>query len=124
VPYVELILRQELDSFREYLSSLDILPLIAGLYEQAESIRQAELERTFRRLPDLNDLQRARLEAMTQALVRKLLEAPAHRLREQAAGPHRLEYALLARSLFGLGAAPEPSRSDEHAASSLSVAAD
>ena len=120
VPAVEGILQEELDSFAGFLSSLDILPLIAGLYEQAESIRQAELQKTLRRLPGLSEMERARLEAMTQALVRKLLETPTLRLREQASGPHRFEYALLARSLFGLSGAGR----FEDPAAPLSIAAD
>ncbi|HET9589141.1 MAG TPA: hypothetical protein VFO91_10165, partial [Anaerolineales bacterium] len=42
------------------------------------------------------------IEAMTQALVKKILEAPTQRLRAEAACPHAPEYAAVARTLFGL----------------------
>ena len=86
----------------EFLSSLDMLPLIAGLRQQAEAIRQAELNKTLRRLPDLNEAERARIEALTQALVKKLLDTPTNRLRAQANTPSAPEYANVARTLFGL----------------------
>jgi glutamyl-tRNA reductase len=102
VPKVEAILEEELARFMAYFSSFDMLPLIAEMRRQAESIRQAELDKTLRRLPDLSQAERARVEALTQALVKKLLEAPTYRLREQANTPTAPEYAHLARTLFGL----------------------
>ena len=76
-----------------YLKSLEMLPLIAGLRQQAESIRLSELEKTLRSLPDLTDAERARIEALTQALVKKLLEKPTRRLHAEAVHPHAPEYA-------------------------------
>jgi glutamyl-tRNA reductase len=102
VPQVRAILAEELAEFAAYLKSLDVLPLIAGMRQQAESIRQAELEKTLRRLPDLTDSERERIDALTQALVKKLLENPTRRLRSESALPHAPEYAAVARTLFGL----------------------
>jgi glutamyl-tRNA reductase len=101
VPQVRNILEEELAGFEAYLRSLDVLPLIASLRRKAESIRQAEVEKTLRHLPDLSDSEIERIDAMTQALVKKLLETPTHRLRESGCerGP---EVASAARTLFGL----------------------
>ena len=102
VPQVEVILEEEGIKFMEFLSSLDMLPLITDMRQQAETIRQAELNKTLRRLPDLNEAERARIEALTQALVKKLLDTPTNRLRAQANAPDAPEYANVARTLFGL----------------------
>jgi len=102
VPLVKAILDEEASKFMEFFKSLDMLPLIADLRQQAESIRQAELNKTLRRLPDLNEAERARIEALTQALVKKLLDTPTNRLRAQANTPSAPEYADVARTLFGL----------------------
>ncbi|MEW5829863.1 MAG: glutamyl-tRNA reductase [Chloroflexota bacterium] len=102
VPQVEAILGQEAGKFMEFFESLDMLPLIADLRQQAEAIRQAELNKTLRRLPDLSEAERARVEALTQALVKKLLDAPTTRLRAQANTSAAPEYANVARALFGL----------------------
>lgn len=102
VPRVEAILNEEQDDFMAYFNSLDMLPLIAEVRQQAEAIRQAELNKTLRRLPDLTEAERARIDALTQALVKKLLEAPTAHLRAQANMPTAPDYAHVARTLFGL----------------------
>ncbi|MGD8405853.1 MAG: glutamyl-tRNA reductase [Anaerolineales bacterium] len=102
VPLVEAILNEEASKFMEFFGSLDMLPLIAGMRQLAEAIRQAELNKTLRRLPDLDEAGRARIEALTQALVKKLLDTPTNCLRAQANTPSAPEYADVARTLFGL----------------------
>jgi glutamyl-tRNA reductase len=102
VPQVKNILEEELSVFDEYWRSLDMLPLIADIRQNAESIRQTELEKTLRRLPDLTEAERNHIEAMTQALVKKLLHAPTNRLRAEAATPRASEFAAIARTLFNL----------------------
>jgi glutamyl-tRNA reductase len=102
VPRVKNILEDELALFGEYWRSLDMLPLIAGIRQNAEAIRQTELEKTLRQLPNLTETERNHIEAMTQALVKKLLHAPTNRLRAEAATPHASEFAAIARTLFNL----------------------
>jgi glutamyl-tRNA reductase len=102
VPQVKNILAEELEEFGDYLRSLDMLPLIADMRQNAEVIRQIELEKTLRHLPELTEAERVHIEAMTQALVKKLLHAPTHRLHAEAASPRASEYAALARRLFNL----------------------
>ncbi|MGE5221800.1 MAG: glutamyl-tRNA reductase [Omnitrophica WOR_2 bacterium] len=100
VPGAETILKDELDSFMGYVESLDALSVIKWLRQQAEGIRQAELEKTLRRMPDLSDAERRRIEAMSEALVKKILHAPIKRLRMEANCIHLAEYSFVARSLF------------------------
>ena len=102
IPQVKAILEEELFQFTGYVKSLEMIPIIADVRQQAELIRQKVLEKTLRHLPDLTEIERNRIEAMTQALVKKLLEAPTHRLRAEASCPHASEYAAVARTLFGL----------------------
>ncbi len=102
VPHVEAILAEETEKFQDFLDSLEILPLITDMRRQAEIIRQAELEKTLRRLPELTNSERARIEALSMALVKKLLHSPTNRLRLEASCPHAAEYTTVARTLFGL----------------------
>lgn len=115
VPQVKAILEEELSQFGEFMKSLEMIPIIADMRRQAEVIRQEVLQKSLRRMPDLTEAERARIEAMTQALVKKLLHAPTHRLHAEAACPHAPEYAAVARSLFNL--------SDDHDSCSLSKSA-
>jgi|RhiMetdeSRZDD1v2_1073273.scaffolds.fasta_scaffold00846_15 glutamyl-tRNA reductase len=102
VPHVKQILAQELSEFEEYLKSLEMLPIIADIRQQAEAIRMAELEKTLRRMPDLTNAERDRIEALTQALVKKILDRPTRRLRAESACPHAPAFATVARTLFDL----------------------
>ena len=102
VPHVRQILEEELSEFENYLKSLEMLPIIADIHQQAEAIRTTELEKSLRRMPDLTDTERERIEALTQSLVRKLLDHPTRRLRAEATSHRASEYAALARILFNL----------------------
>jgi glutamyl-tRNA reductase len=115
IPHVRRILEQEVFEFEDYLKSLEMLPIIADIHQQAEAIRMAELEKSLRRMPDLTSAERERIEALTQSLVKKLLDHPTRRLRTEAISHRAPEYAALARSLFNL--------SDDHL-NSTSTAAD
>jgi len=102
VPRVRQILAEELLVFEGYLKSMEMLPIISDIHQQAESIRTAELEKSLRRMPNLTDAERERIEALTQSLVKKLLHHPTRRLRAEAASHRAPEYAALARMLFNL----------------------
>lgn len=102
VPQVEAILREEIILFMEYWQTLDMLPIISEIRRQAEAIRMVELERTLRRLPELTEVERARIDAMTRSLVKKLMHTPTQRLRTEANCPHASQYMTVARTLFDL----------------------
>ncbi len=106
IPRVEEIIREEHASFMEFLASLNVLPLIANMHQKAESIRQKELQKTLRHLPGLTESEREHIEAMTEAMVRKILEPPTRRLRAEATSGNGIEYAAVARTLFGLEVHP------------------
>ncbi len=99
VDKVEALIEEEVRRFMAWWRSLDIVPVISGLRQQAEAIRRAELDRTLRRLPKLSDGERERIEAMTAAIVKKLLHQPITRLREE---PDGQRYSEPLRELFGL----------------------
>jgi glutamyl-tRNA reductase len=82
VDKVEAIVDTEVESFYDWWRTLDVVPVVAALRERAESIRRAELERTLKRIPNLDDESRERLEAMTSAIVKKMLDRPISRLKD------------------------------------------
>jgi glutamyl-tRNA reductase len=102
IPRVEAILAEEYNNFLDYLSTLEVMPLISAIHQQAENIRRAELEKTLRHLPNLTIEDQKRLDALTSALVKKLLHAPIQHLREKAGTRQAMQAASAARSLFGL----------------------
>ncbi len=79
-----------------------MLPLIAQLQQQAEKIRSQEVEKTFRHLTELTEEERKHIDALTRALVKKLLAAPTRRLRSEAAKKQSVYYIDALRTLFEL----------------------
>jgi glutamyl-tRNA reductase len=84
VQRVEAIIEEEVAAFLAWWRSLDVVPVIAALRERAEAIRRQEVERTLGRLTDLDDESRQRIEAMTAAIVKKMLDRPIARLKNGA----------------------------------------
>jgi len=73
IPNVEKILLKEENSYMAFLHRKTITPILSGIKQQAEQIRIIELEKTLRRMPELNEQQQKRIEAFSAALVKKIL---------------------------------------------------
>jgi glutamyl-tRNA reductase len=102
VPKVQSILAEERSAFEQYLVSLDVLPIIVGMRNQADSIRMDELQKAIRRMPDLTPEMERQIDVLTKSIVSKILHSPTTRLREEANGNNGADYASVARALFGL----------------------
>ncbi len=99
VEKAEALLSAEVGRFQEWWEQREIVPTIAALRDQADGIREEELRRTLSRLPELTDAERARIEAMTKAIVKKILHRPLTHMKERRDGDGAVEAV---RELFGL----------------------
>ena len=99
---VEAHVEDEVEDFLTWWRSLDIVPVVSALRERAEEIRRRELERALRRLPGLDGEERERLDAMTRAIVKKMLDRPIARLKD---GHDTGLYLEALQDLFGVRAA-------------------
>jgi len=97
----EAIVLEEQQRFDGWLTALKAVPTIRDLKSRAESIRLGELEKSLGRL-GLDETQREGVEALTRAIVNKLLHAPVSRLRGQAEREDGFGYLEAARALFDL----------------------
>jgi glutamyl-tRNA reductase len=102
IPKVESILAEEMADYSAEVSAREVAPLIAALHAAGESIRDAELARHRRLLDDLDERQRQMVEALTEALVAKLLHRPSVRLKASAGTPDGEQIAEALRYLFEL----------------------
>lgn len=102
VPKVEAILDEEKEAYLKFLSTLDVVPIIVEMREQANAIRRAELEKAMRRIPELSPEMQNHIDILTKSIVKKILHSPTIRLREEAYGPNASDYAEITRNLFGL----------------------
>jgi glutamyl-tRNA reductase len=97
----EAIVEEQRQRFDGWLSALRAVPTIRHLRERVEAIRVAELEKGLRRL-DLNEGEQQAVDALTRALVNKILHHPVSRLRREAEREEGMAYLEAARVLFGL----------------------
>jgi glutamyl-tRNA reductase len=104
VPAARQIVAQEVARYMARLATLDAAPTIADLRDHAEQIRARELEKTLRRLGQLSPQEQRAVEAMSVAIVNKLLHAPTVELKRHAADTR---FTQTARALFGLEADTE-----------------
>jgi glutamyl-tRNA reductase len=97
-----MLIEEELVRYRALTTAREAAPLVTELREHAEAIRCSELERMDTRLSELDDRQRAAVEALTKGIVAKLLHDPTVRLKDASgtAKGDRLAEAL--RDLFDL----------------------
>jgi glutamyl-tRNA reductase len=99
IPAARAIIQDEVAHYVARTAVLGVAPTIVDLRERAERIREAEVQKTLRRLGTLDpDAQRA-VEALSVALVNKLLHAPTVELKRHAADTR---FTQAARTLFGL----------------------
>jgi len=82
--------------------SLPAVPVLRRLRQRAETIRQRDLERTFRRLPDLSAEQRSTIEAMSKSLINKVLHPTLVQLREPEGGPPCANYLECVSGFLGV----------------------
>ena len=99
------IIAEALDRHRLDRDAREVAPLVRALREHAESLRTGELGRSRAFLEALEPAQRDAVEALTQALLNKLLHEPTVRLKDAAGTARGALYADALVELFGL---PEP----------------
>jgi glutamyl-tRNA reductase len=100
---VHQIVTEQVDHFAVEATARQAAPLVAQLHDHAETIRRAEIERFSARLANLDESQRATLEAITKGIVAKLLHTPSVKLKDDAGTPQGQRNAATIRDLFDLG---------------------
>jgi glutamyl-tRNA reductase len=97
----EAIVEDEVDTFGKWLAGLDAVPTIVALRDKIEAIRKAELEKTLATLPTLTPRERESLEAMTAAIVNKILHGPITHIKQHDR-QREVFYLAAARQLFDI----------------------
>jgi glutamyl-tRNA reductase len=100
----EVIVEEAVQEYRSWEKTQEVVPAIGAIYEQAEVIRRAEVERTLRRLASLSAEDRVLIDLMTSSIVRRILHGPVSVLKAGADSDNGAELARLARELFALPA--------------------
>ncbi len=107
IPRAEAILAEGKADFARWQAARAVTPIISAMRDEAERIRATELRRFLQRDGHATQgapaTDAARLDALTKAIVNKLLHHPTVRLKEMSASPEHPHYAAIAGDLFGVG---------------------
>jgi glutamyl-tRNA reductase len=99
---VRVIVEEEAVRFAAVASAREVDPLITALREQIESMRSAELERFGSRLDSLSPEQYEAVDALSRAMVAKMLHLPTIRLKESSGSARGERLAESISDLFDL----------------------
>jgi glutamyl-tRNA reductase len=105
----ETLVEREAVRFRVRLGEVEVVPTIVSLRERLEAIRTGEVRKALARLPDASPATREAMEALSAAIVNKILHAPITKLRESSRAGAGRSWTELVQELFGLGGAGRPS---------------
>jgi glutamyl-tRNA reductase len=103
----EAIIDLEIDQFHRWTASLEVVPTIVSLRKRLEEIRRGELEKTFASLKDLGPKVKKSIEALTAAIINKVLHQPITILKKSQNDAAGENYVDAVRALFDLEA-PNP----------------
>lgn len=98
----EAIVQEEVTKFVSWYRSLDVTPTIVALRKKFDEIRRKELEKTLSLHPDLSEKEKKSLEALTSAIINKILHTPITLLKQTNEESIADLYLDTLHTLFGL----------------------
>jgi hypothetical protein len=99
----EALVEREVSKFVARQGDGEVIPTIVSLRARLEEIRVGEVRKTLARLPDAGPETRAAIDALSTAMVNKILHAPITKLRELSRAGASRSWLELVPELFGLG---------------------
>ena len=96
------IVSDEVERYRAASRARDAAPMVSVLRARVEEARMAELDRQRSKRTDLDDVQWEQVDAVTRAMVAKLLHQPTVVLKEAAGTPRGERLVESLRALFDL----------------------
>lgn len=96
------IVTEEIGQFFKWLSSLEVTPTIVALRSKFDEVRRSELEKTISGWKDLPPDGQKRLEALTNAIMNKLLHPPTTLLKKAGQGGRTDLYVDALRTMYEL----------------------
>lgn len=100
------IVREEVERFEGWLSSLDVVPTISALRKRGDEIVAQVLLENDSAWEALSEADRERLGVMARAIVNRLLHEPTLKLKGSAGESSSYRYVNALQELFGLGDHP------------------
>jgi len=99
----ETLVEREVGKYLTRQGDVEVIPTIVSLRARLEEIRLGEVTRTLSRLPDATPETRAAIDALSTAMINKILHAPISKLRESSRAGASRSWREAVHELFGLG---------------------
>ena len=99
----EVLVEREVGKYVARQTDVEVIPTIVSLRARLEEIRVGEVKRALARLPDATPETRAAIDALSTAMVNKILHAPITKLRESSRAGASRSWLELVHELFALG---------------------
>lgn len=96
------IIEEQVGDFKAWLCSQAAVPYLRSLQSKAEEIRGREMAKVARRLRGLHEREREAIDALTKALVARLLDPLFSSMREREASQEKRQKIVAIRDMFKL----------------------
>jgi glutamyl-tRNA reductase len=101
------IIDEEIETFYRWIKSLDVVPTIIALRQYCDAVRKAEIDKGASLLGEMSKKESKALDAMTKAIVNKILHNPIMHLKKDASRIEGDRYIDTIRKLFDLDVADD-----------------
>lgn len=98
----EEIIKEAVDEFLKWLSSLSVIPTIRALQQRAEQLKEEELRTYLQRMGKLDPNKEKLIRSLANSLLNKFLHIPIVRLKEYAGEHEGHLYSKVLENLFDL----------------------
>lgn len=99
---IEATLYDEVVAYKEWVTTLGVVPVMAALREKALTIQETTMNSIERKIPNLTEREKRVLNKHTKSIINQLLKQPITEAKEFGAQKHSIESLSLFVDIFGL----------------------
>lgn len=99
---IETELTNEISEFKDWVTTLGVVPVIASLREKALDIQSETYASIMRKIPDLTEREQKVISKHTKSIINQLLKEPIIQAKEMAGRKNSAELLALFIDIFGL----------------------
>lgn len=99
---IERLLEGEIIAFKDWVTTLGVVPVISALREQALSIQEKTLASILRKIPELTDREKRILNKHTKSIINQLLKEPIKQAKELGTTNKPTESLAMFIDIFGM----------------------
>lgn len=104
---IETMITAEVSLFKEWVSTLGVVPVISALRKKASRIQEETMTSIENKMPNLTERERKLLSKHTKSIINQLLKDPILQAKELATAQNAVEKLELFQQIFGIEEAVE-----------------